>query len=94
MIKVSIALVMAVIIINLFLQKNSGKRVPRSARRIFLRKAPEPRLENQRSNDVNKYVVQLSLEILSSPVLLVWFKHCLVSYVNQKIMLMIFKNKR
>ena len=39
MIMVSIALVMAVIVTNLFLRKDSGRRVPLHLRRIFLRRS-------------------------------------------------------
>lgn len=35
MMMVSVALVMAVIVTNIFLRKDSGKRVPSSVRRVF-----------------------------------------------------------
>lgn len=40
---VSVALVMAVIVTNIFLRKDSGKRVPSSVRRVFLHRRHRPR---------------------------------------------------
>jgi len=43
MLMVSVALVMAVIVTNIFLRKDSGKRVPSSVRRVFLHRRQRPR---------------------------------------------------
>jgi len=43
MLMVSVALVMAVIVTNIFLRKDSGKRVPSSVRRVFLHRRHRPR---------------------------------------------------
>ena len=42
MLMVSVALVMAVIVTNIFLRKDSGKRVPSSVRRVFLHRRHTP----------------------------------------------------
>ena len=44
MLMVSVALVMAVIVTNIFLRKDSGKRVPSSVRHVFLHHRHRPRL--------------------------------------------------
>jgi len=44
MLMVSVALVMAVIVTNIFLRKDSGKRVPSSVRRVFIHRRHRPRL--------------------------------------------------
>ena len=48
MLMVSVALVMAVIVTNIFLRKDSGKRVPSSVRRVFLHRRHTPPRGHQR----------------------------------------------
>jgi len=51
MLMVSVALVMAVVVTNIFLRKDSGKRVPSSVRRVFLHRRHRPRsLSSQRDS--------------------------------------------
>jgi len=54
---VSVALVMAVIVTNIFLRKDSGKRVPSSVRRVFLHhhryQRPRGGLSTQRESSVS-----------------------------------------
>ena len=50
MLMVSVALVMAVIVTNIFLRKDSGKRVPSSVRRVFLHRRHRPRLSAAHAN--------------------------------------------